>query len=189
MENQCYRLKRATVVEKITEARTVAYTRFFGIQEVGRQIWKVRDWIKNAGYRQIGYPSCIYDLPGCDGSNPQDCLCEVQWDLQEGLVSNSIVVPNPIYFPEPGECVWTKQVEPERVLSILHLGDTEEIEDTIVSLELALRAGNYQKDGPRREIYQFDVHLPKSRWVTEIQIPVFRQKACTGVTISDFIKS
>jgi hypothetical protein len=171
MESQCNCLEQTAIVEKITEARWVAYTRFSGVQEIGRQIWLVRDWIANAGYQQVGYPSCVYDPVGCDGAGLQSCLCEVQWDLR---TSWSKQWPDPVHIPAPVEAIRTKYVWPERVLSILHRGDTQGIEQTIVFLEDGLHSGGYQKCGPRREIYRFDVHHPKSRWVTEIQVPVIK---------------
>ncbi len=178
--------EQTIVIEKMTEARTVACTRFYGLPEVGRRIWMVRDWLLTKGIDISGPPSCIfYPAENTAGAASENALCEVQWDLPQspgqsvdstpgweearngGAEEDADMPGLPI-----GRTINIKHVMPERVLSTLHRGDTDTIDQTLCFLEHAREEKGYEKAGPHREIYLFDVFHPKSMWMTEIQVPV-----------------
>jgi hypothetical protein len=154
------------VVEKFTEPGLVAYTRFDNLYEVGRQIWLVRDWIQEHHLVRAGSPSCIYSTSDCSSETSAECIgCEVRWALAES--------PEQSHLPVNGE-VKIKRLRPELVLSTTHQGDTEKINESLEFLRKILRDEMYSAIGPHREIYLFEVNQPKSRWLTELQIPVIK---------------
>jgi effector-binding domain-containing protein len=152
------------VLEKCTEPKVVAFTRFADLQEAGRQIWLVRDWIREHGLLEAGSPLCAYwDQDGIAGVPAGQLSCEVQWELA-GVFEERDAPGNGV--------VKTRRVDPEQVVCTYHQGDTEQIDGSFGFLKRALWEAGYIEAGPQREIYLFDVCQPKSRWITEIQIPV-----------------
>ncbi len=139
----------------LTSPKLVAYTSFSNPQEVGRRISMVRNWLKEHQVRETGAPSCIF-------APSLEVQCEI----------SSFTTIDP--FPGPGE-VGIKWVQPERVASIFHQGDTDTIEESLAFLKKAIQENGCTICGPHREIYLFEVCQPKSRWVTEIQLPVFEE--------------
>ncbi len=198
MTSQGLNREQITIVEKMTKARSVAYIRFYGVHEVGKRIWMVRDWILGNNIGITGFPSCIfYPANNSTGAAPESSLCEVQWDLpalfeqsigsapggenSRGRETRDNAQKTGI---EAKGSVKIKRVRPERVLSAIHRGDTDTIDKTICFLEEALQEAGYGKAGLHREIYLFDVHFPKSMWMTEIQVPVMKRGQAPGCEMS-----
>lgn len=168
------------IIEKVNPPKVVACLPFLYIEEVGKCIWVVRDWMDGRGLEPGEAPGCIfYPCEENSFKEPETKRGEVQWVLKV----------DPSAAPIPGfdtklihhytngndwkiDSITLKHLSGERVLSTYHQGDTDDIAQSVANLERVLREEYYRQVGPRREIYRFDVHYPKSKWLTEIQIPV-----------------
>jgi effector-binding domain-containing protein len=140
----------------LTSPKLVAFTSFKNIQEVGKRILMVRNWINEYQIQEIGAPSCVF-------SPSLEVQCEIA------------SLPRIDATPNTGE-VGIKWVQAEWVASIFHQGDTETLEESLALLKNAVLDKGFTACGPTREVYLFEVCQPKSRWVTEIQIPIIEHK-------------
>jgi effector-binding domain-containing protein len=149
---------RFPVANKQSEAEVVAYIKFEGLNDIAKNIWKLRDWLNSNDLHPAGSPSCLMQLP--ESTSPLDARtvpCEVQWRIAEAPHSTA-------------NGIGLKMVEPQQVFATFHLGDTTSTELSLHFLQQAAAAEGYRVTGAAREIYLFDFAQPKSRWITEIQI-------------------
>jgi len=148
------------VIEKLTDVETVASIPFKGVHLVAKYIWLLQDWILLNGLHPAGTPSCTIGIGYHD--EPEHYVgipCEAQWRISGP--------------PIPGkDGVVIKTLPPQRVLSTYHLGDTNLTFTSFQAIMKVVTAKGYRINGPLREIYLFDLSAPKSKWITECQIPV-----------------
>ncbi|MCU0522221.1 MAG: hypothetical protein MUF84_16195 [Anaerolineae bacterium] len=152
--------KRLSVIEKQTDPKLVAYTRFRGVLNAPSRMWMVRDWAKRSGCSLIGPPQCVFYAGETD---PERRLCEIQWQIAEGWVSAE------------GE-ISSKRLSSTTVIAAYHQERPLTIRNTELALAAWAKAHGYRLTGTCCEVYHPDAEGQSEHWITEIQL--FTDGAC-----------
>lgn len=148
---------------KDIDGMTVAFIKVRGsFTQIPSTFGKLYTWISAEGYQPIGPAMAVYyTIPK---QVPED---ELEWELRSQLSGD---VPE---IPTNSEGLGVKHLDSSHVVSVMHKGPYEALEEVYYSLGEWIEEKKYQMVGPPEELYyNSPEEVSESELLTEIRFPV-----------------